>query len=42
MLAAMQVVHLQEINQVIEHDGQKTYYNYFDIIARKPDANPHN
>lgn len=38
MLGAMQVVHLVEINQVFKHDGEKTYYNYFDIIARKPDG----
>lgn len=42
MLEAQQVLHLQEISHVIEHDGEKTYIHYFDIIARKPDLNPHN
>jgi SAM-dependent methyltransferase len=38
MLAALEVLHLAEISQVIEHEGEKTYYHFFEIIARKPAA----
>ena len=36
MLASLQVLHLEEISQVVEHEGESTHYHYFDIIARKP------
>ncbi len=38
MLAGLEVLHLEEINQEIEHEGEATHFHYFEIIARKPSA----
>jgi SAM-dependent methyltransferase len=40
MLAGLEVLHLEEISQVTEHAGEKTYYHFFEIIARKPAPQP--
>ena len=36
MLATLEVLHLEEFNQVVEHEGETTHFHYFEIIARKP------
>jgi tellurite methyltransferase len=38
MLAGLEVLHLEEINQAVEHEGETTHYHYFEIIAHKPIA----
>ncbi len=38
MLSGLEVLHLAEVNQEIEHEGHATHFHYFEIIARKPPA----
>ncbi len=36
MLEGLEVLHLEEFSQAVEHEGETTHYNYFEIIARRP------